>query len=101
MKSDRRLLTPITATLVAGAIVGIATLGGTFAGNQATAIKADRFAMVGDELCEGQSWPNLTPECLTWAEGESSGPVRFVTMATTDASAGTTTLTRVRDIVTN
>ncbi len=101
MTSDRRLLTPITATIVAGAIVGIATLGGTFAGDQAAAAKVDRFAMVSDELCEGQSWPNLTPECLSWAEGEASGPVRFVTLANTDRDAGVTDLVRVRDIVTN
>ncbi|WMS40983.1 hypothetical protein RDV64_12885 [Acuticoccus sp. MNP-M23] len=101
MTSDRRLLTPISATIVAGAIVGIATLGGTMAGNQASATKADRFAMVGEELCEGQSWPNLTPACLNWSEGVESGPVRFVTLTDTDGAAGQTNLVRVRDIVTN
>ncbi|MEM9223377.1 MAG: hypothetical protein AAGB11_13365 [Pseudomonadota bacterium] len=103
MSADRRILTPVAATLIAGAIVGAATVGGTIAGSQETAVKSDRFAVVGEQLCEGQSWPNLTPECLSWKEGEptSNARVRFVTFSQTDDGAGTTTLTRTREITTN
>jgi len=101
MAADRRILTPIAATLVAGAIVGAATLGGTMAGDQ-PAQKADRFAVIAEDLCEGQAWPNLTPECLAWAEGDTTdGRVRFVTLSNTDADAGVTQLLRIREIATN
>jgi len=102
MSSERRILTPIAATLVAGAIVGAATIGGTIAGDRAATAKSDRFAVVGDTLCEGQTWPNLTPECLAWKKGEPlEGDVRFVTFVETDEEAGVTTLTRSREITTN
>ena len=101
MAADRRILTPIAASLVAAGLVGAATLGGTFAGDQ-PAVKSDRFAMVGDNLCKNQEWPNLTPECLSWAEGDSTdGRVRFVTLKSDDAANNTTTLVRIREIVTN
>ncbi len=101
MAADRRILTPIAASLIAGALVGAATIGGTFAGND-PAVKADRFAMVGDNLCKGQDWPNLTPECLAWAEGDTTeGHVRFVTLRNDDVANSTTTLVRIRDVVTN
>lgn len=101
MAADRRILTPIAATILAGAIVGAATLGGTLAGDQ-PAVKGDRFAIVGDDLCKGQAWPNLTQECLAWAEGDATeGRVRFVTLSNTDEDAGVTQLLRIREIVTN
>ncbi|MEM7693794.1 MAG: hypothetical protein AAF318_05040 [Pseudomonadota bacterium] len=102
MNTERRILTPIAATVAGALLVGVATLGGTLAGDDVVTPKADRFAVIGDELCAGQDWPNLTPECLAWSEGESiGGQVRFITVNDTDASARTTTLTRVREIVTN
>jgi hypothetical protein len=98
MNADRRILTPVAATLLGGVFVGIATLGGTLSGSApAVAAKTDRFATAGDSLCEGQSWPNLSPECLSWVEGAPLGKVRFITVATHDRAAQTTTLTRVRD----
>ena len=98
MSADRRILTPIVATLIAGGIVGAATIGGTVAGD-APAVKTDRFAMVGDNLCKNQSWPNLSQECLAWSEGEpTDGHVRFVTISSNDSAHGVTTLTRIRDI---
>ncbi|MEM0905888.1 MAG: hypothetical protein AAGJ94_00900 [Pseudomonadota bacterium] len=101
MPAQRRILTPIAATLVAGAIVGAATLGGTMAGDK-IATKSDRFAVMGDNLCDGQSWPNLTQECLAWVQGEPvEGTVRFVTISETAPESNVTTLTRVRDIATN
>lgn len=101
MAADRRILTPIAASLVAAGLVGAATLGGSLAGDR-PAVKTDRFAVVGDNLCKGQAWPNLTPECLAWAEGDTTdGRVRFVTIADTDQSSGTTTLLRIREIATN
>lgn len=102
MNADRRILTPIAATLAGALIVGAATLGGTLAGDHVVTAKADRFAVIGDELCADQVWPNLTPECLAWSEGEPiEGQVRFVTVHDTDATTMTTTLTRVRENVTN
>lgn len=101
MSADRRILTPIVATLIAGGIVGAATLGGSLAGD-APAVKTDRFALVGDNLCKNQSWPNLSAECLAWAEGEpTDGRVRFVTISSHDADGGSTTLTRIREITTH
>lgn len=101
MAADHRILTPIAASLVAAGLVGAATLGGSFAGDR-PAVKADRFAMVGDNLCKNQEWPNLTPECLSWAEGDTTeGRVRFVTISDTDKQSNTTTLLRIREIVTN
>lgn len=89
-----RILTPISVTALAGLVVGVATLGGTIAGETA-APKADRFAVVGDSLCHGQEWPNITSECLAWSEGAPiPGTIRFVTLSTTDVEAGLTTLTR-------
>ena len=101
MAADHRILTPIAASLIAGALVGAATLGGTFAGD-VPAQKSDRFAMVGDNLCKGQEWPNLTSECLSWAEGDATdGRVRYVTLKNDDPANQTTTLVRIREIVTN
>lgn len=94
MTADRRIFSPVTATVMGAVLVGAATLGGTFAADQ-VAQKTDRFETLGDTLCEGQSWPNLTPECLAWAEGEPlPGTVRFVTTASTNAEAQVTVLTR-------
>lgn len=101
MKNGRRILSPLAATVAAAFVVGAATLGGTFAADDAVAKKTDRFAMASDSLCEGQTWPNLTPECLAWQKGETAGDVRFVTIASHDKEAGVTTLTRARDVPTN
>lgn len=102
MSADRRILTPVAVTLIAGAIVGVATLGGTMAGGPAVDAKTDRFAVVGEQLCEGQAWPNLTPECLSWKDGEvTGGKVRFVTISSTDTDTMTTTLTRAHADVIN
>jgi hypothetical protein len=96
MNTNRRLLTPVTASVVAAIVVGVATLGGAMTGDRA-APKADRFAATDKALCAGQQWPNLTNECLAWSEGtDTAGSVRFVTVAATDADAGVTTLTRTR-----
>lgn len=98
MNADRRIFTPVAATLLGGVFVGIATLGGTLSGNApAVSAKADRFATAGDSLCEGQSWPNLSPECLAWVEGTPLGNVRFITLADHQRDAQKTTLTRIRD----
>lgn len=97
MNADRRILTPAAASIVAGLVVAVATLGGTIAGDGA-APKADRFATMGDILCANEVWPNLSAQCLAWSEGELvEGSVRFVTLASTNAVAGTTTLTRVAE----
>lgn len=102
MTADRRILSPMVATAAAALVVGAATLGGTFAADDAVAKKADRFALAGDTLCQNQSWPNLTPECLAWQKGEATeGSVRFVTIASHDATSGVTTLTRSREVPTN
>lgn len=102
MTTNRRILTPMVATIAAAFVVGAATLGGTFAADDAVNKKADRFALAGDSLCAGQTWPNLTPECLAWQEGEfMPGDVRFVTIASHDNDTGVTTLTRTRNIPTN
>ncbi|MCF3936643.1 hypothetical protein L1787_24940 [Acuticoccus sp. M5D2P5] len=98
MNADRRILSPITATVAAGFVVAAATLGGTFAADT-PAQKGDRFKVMGDNLCAGQAWPNLTSECLAWSQGETGVQhVRFVTMANSDRDNGTTTLARVRDV---
>jgi len=102
MNADRRILTPIAAAVAGALIAGAAKLGGLLAVGEVAAPKADRFAVIGDELCAGQIWPNLTPACLAWSGGDAvGGRVRFVTVRNADAAAGTTTLTRVREIVTN
>lgn len=93
MNADRRLLTPVAGTLLAGVMVAAATLGGSVAPSE-PATKGDRFAVIGDSLCAGQVWPNLTSECLAWSEGEAA-PVRFVTMASHDADRSVTTLLRI------
>jgi hypothetical protein len=95
MNADRRILTPVAATLLGGIFVGVATLGGTLAGGSAASVaKTDRFATIGDTLCAGQAWPNLTPECLAWVEGTPPTGVRFITVANHDRAERTTTLTR-------
>lgn len=95
MNANRRLLTPIAATAIAGFMIAAATVGGTMS-EGAAAPKSDRFAVVGDSLCAGQAWPNLTSECLAWSEGETSAaPVRYVTLASHDKSQQMTTLHRV------
>lgn len=95
MRMDLRIFSPVTATMAAGVMVAAATLGGTMA-SDAPAKKSDRFEVMGDSLCEGQTWPNLSPECLAWAEGETTGgTVRFVTIVETDEDARVTTLTKV------
>jgi len=95
MNADRRLLTPIAGSLVAGVMIAAATLGGSVAQDRA-APKGDRFAVVGDSLCGGQAWPNISAECLAWSEGAGNGsPVRFVTIASHTPSEGMTTLVRL------
>lgn len=95
MNADRRLLTPIAGSLVAGVMIAAATLGGSFADDRA-APKGDRFAVVGDSLCGGQAWPNISAECLAWSEAQGGdSPVRFVTIASHIPSEGTTTLVRM------
>lgn len=95
MNTDRRILTPVAATLLGGIFVGVVTLGGTFAGGStATDTKTDRFATTGATLCAGQAWPNLTAECLSWVEGTPLTDVRFITMAVHDRAAQTTRLAR-------
>jgi hypothetical protein len=102
MKTERRIFSPVTASVAAGLMVAAATLGGTLAADDAAEKKADRFAVVGDSLCDGQTWPNLSEECLAWARGETTdGRVRHVTIVETDESARTTTLTRVPAEATN
>lgn len=92
---ERRFFSPVTASVAAAVVVAAATLGGTLA-SDAPAKKSDLFEVMGDALCEGQTWPNLSAECLAWAEGESTaGNVRFVTIVETDAQARVTTLTKV------
>lgn len=96
MNADRRILTPIAATAVAGLMVAAATLGGSATGD-AAARKSDRFKVVGDSLCAGQAWPNLSAECVSWSEGgEAGSSVRFITIAQSDEGAATTVLARVR-----
>lgn len=95
MTADRRILTPVAATLLGGILVGVATLGGTLAESAtATGTKTDRFATMGDSLCAGQAWPNLSIECLAWVEGTPLTDVRFITIAKQDRGERTTTLTR-------
>lgn len=102
MNADRRILTPVTATIAGALFMGAATLGGTFS-SDAPAQKTDRFATVGDQLCEGQTWPDLSEECLAWSKGEpvDGAAVRYVTLAQTDRAAGFTELIRVRHVPTN
>jgi hypothetical protein len=97
MNADRRILTPVAASVLAGLVVAVATLGGSLHGERAAA-KADRFTSIGDTLCAGQEWPNISNECLAWSEGEiiEASAVRYVTLAATDHAAGLTTLTRVK-----
>ncbi|RAH98967.1 hypothetical protein DLJ53_25400 [Acuticoccus sediminis] len=95
MNAHRRLLTPIAGTAIAGIMIAAATLGGSMSQSTA-ATKTDRFAVVGDSLCAGQAWPNLSSECLAWADGdETGGPVRFVTVASHDKTRQVTTLNRM------
>lgn len=102
MNADRKVLSSILATVAAAALVGVATLGGTFAASgDAATTKADRFTMASDSLCAGQTWPNLTDECIAFREGEGGNGVRFVTMVRHDADMSTSTLSRVREIPTN
>lgn len=89
-----RLLAPIAATLVAAGIVAAATIGGDVAAKDQPAQKGDRFAIVSETLCAGQSWPNLSEDCLAWTDGSAHTAVRFVTMASHDAERGETVLTR-------
>lgn len=70
---------------------GVTTSGGF----QSTA-KEDRFQTVSQELCSGQSWPNISPACVSWKSGSSAnGKVRFVTEVANDRTNATTTLNRV------
>ncbi|WP_108663116.1 hypothetical protein [Acuticoccus kandeliae] len=97
MSAKNRILSPVTATIIAGVVVAAATLGGSFA-SDAPATKGDRFKVMGDNLCAGQAWPNLSAECLAWSQGETTPQtVRYVTIANHDRDNGVTTLARVQD----
>ena len=99
MNADRRILTPVAASILAGFVVAAATLGGSMS-SDAPAVKGDRFKVIGESLCANQEWPNISNECLVWSEGHSDDDaVRFVTLASQDGDAGVTTLTRVREAV--
>lgn len=101
MKSDRRILSPMSASVAAALLVGAATLGGSVSSDR-PAVKTDRFATLGDTLCAGQDWPNLSNECLAWTQGEvSNQSIRFVTVAENNIEASTTTLVRMRSAPVN
>ena len=94
--SSNRLFTPIAAGVVAGVFVVFAAIGGSVTSDNATVAKADRFAGIGDTLCASQSQPNLSSECLAWSENEiAEGTGRYVTVASSDAETGITTLNRI------
>ena len=96
MNTHRRILTPAVASVLAGLVVTLGTVGGSMTGDRAAEAKTDRFAGIGDTLCASQEWPNISNECLAWSEGEIiDGAVRYVTLASTDQEAGVTTLARV------
>ncbi len=95
MNTNRRLLTPVAASVLAGLVVAVATIGSVSGDRAAT--KTDRFATAADSLCAGQYGPARSSECLAWSQGEmTEGTVRYVTLTSTDADAGVTTLTRVQ-----
>ena len=100
MSAERRVLSPIVASALAGAVVVSAALGGTIASERSTH-KEDRFAVVGDDLCQGQVWPNLSDACLAWSggtSGEATGG--YATLAAHEPELQRTTLTRVRHVPT-
>ena len=99
MSAERRVLSPIVASALAGAVVVSAALGGTIASERSTQ-KQDRFAVVGDDLCEGQVWPNLSDACLAWSEGTSGAAGGYATLAAHEPELQRTTLTRVRHVPT-
>lgn len=99
MKNNRRILTPVTVTVIAGALVAAATLGGSLSGDAQNA-KADRFTSVAQSLCSNDVWPRVSAECVAWTDGDADqSPVRFVTILSQDDGAGMTTLTRVAEAV--
>lgn len=101
MNAQSRIFTPVIAGLGAALIVGVATLGGTVAGD-APAAKADRFQIMGKTLCADQVWPKISQECLAWGEGLGADQrVRFITTATHDPAGGVTTLSRGEPMITN
>lgn len=101
MSTTKMVFSPIAATLVGAGMIAAATLGGSLAGERVS-VKEDRFELAGDSLCKGQAWPNLTAKCLAWKEhGLSDQPVRFITIQNDATANQTTTLTRVREIVSN
>lgn len=59
--------------------------------------KSDRFALATQELCDSQTWPNISPACLSW-QTDSAAPqgfVRTVTIEQRDETGRTSYLMRV------
>ena len=77
--------------------MAFAAVGGSVTGDGAAAAKTDRFAGIGDTLCASQQGEDMSSECLAWSEDEmTDGAMHYVTVASSDAEAGMTTLNRIK-----
>lgn len=98
MKRQRLVLgSPMIATTAAAGFLAAALVSGSLTAETAQAKKGDRFEVVGEELCSGQAWPNITAECVAWRNGapETADKVRYLTIERTDRAARVTELERV------
>ena len=59
--------------------------------------KTDRLAAASDSFCGDQTWPDVSPACLSWETGSPArtGFVRMVTIETRDVASRTSVLARV------
>jgi len=95
-RSTLILKSPVLATAAAAGFLVAAAASGTVPTGNALE-KSDRFAIVGEQLCGNQAWPNITAECVAWKNNAPTAgeTVRYLTMQKTDAANGITELQRV------
>lgn len=86
----------VLAGIAAAGFIAAASVSGAVTAQDAPAVKGDRFAVVGEELCGDQAWPNITAECVAWRNNapRNGETVRYVTIEKTDAAARFTELER-------
>ncbi|MEW5423110.1 hypothetical protein [Amorphus sp. 3PC139-8] len=94
--TKHRITTRFLAASGAMLFTAIAVSAGVTSGGFQSTAKEDRFQSVSQELCAGQSWPNISPACVSWKSGTpATRKVRFVTEVSNDRANATTTLNRV------
>ncbi len=94
----KRLHNPVAVVAALVVLALVFAIAGAVNSNSATlGEKTDRFAIASQELCEHQTWPDVSAACLSWETGASARKsfVRMITIERRDEAHQLSILTRV------